>query len=111
MAEMGSSLEIRVYQALLHLGWRRESIAIQTPILGGRQQRGGQVVDFVVYAPQPVPIYANGEYWHRDPEREAQAQADAREVFGVEPVVIWGEEAATDDMARAVVLARVGRGV
>ncbi len=106
---IGSSLEQRIYNALLAVGWRRDAIEIQTPILGGRSTKGGQVLDFVVYRPTPVPICANGEYFHRDDGVEFIKTAQVMEQYGIMPVIIWGEEAQTPDQAEAVVLARVGR--
>ena len=105
----GTTLELRVYQALLKLGWRQQDIEIQTPILGGRSKRGGQVLDFVVYRPSPLPIEANGDYWHRDEEREYLATVEAFAAYGVYPVIIWGSEATTPDETYQVVLNRVGR--
>lgn len=109
MAELGSSLEERVYRALRRAGWGAEDIEIQTPILGGRNWRGGQVIDFVVNRPTPLPIEANGDYWHRNPEIEYLATVEAWKIFGVEPVIIWGSEAETDETCYQVILNRVGR--
>lgn len=109
MAVKQTTLEERIYKALRRAGWRAEDIDIQTPILGGRNTRGGQVIDFVLYRPSPLPIEANGNYWHRDAEAEYLATVEAWGEFGVEPVIIWGSEAENDDMALAVVLNRIGR--
>lgn len=109
MAAKATSLEVMVYQALLRAGWRKSDIEVQTPILGGRNFRGGQVIDFVVNRPSPLPIEANGNYWHRNAEIEYMATVEAWNVYGVEPVIIWGSEAATPEMAYQVVVSRVGR--
>lgn len=109
MAEPGSSLEERIYRALLRSGWDEEQIAAQVPIAGGRSIRGGQVLDFVLYTPIPIPIEVNGDYWHRDSGEEFTDLVTIINIYGREPVVIWGDEAKTDDEALAVVVRKIGR--
>lgn len=106
VAGFGSKLEARVYRALRRAGW--EQIDMQVPILGGRTVPGGQVIDFVLW-PGPIPVFVNGEYWHRNDEVEFLEMAAVQEVYGREPVVIWGGEAQTDEQALATVLRKVGR--
>jgi hypothetical protein len=58
----GSIYEWRLAQALLKAGF---AFDYQVAIYGGRQMRGGQVVDFLVHTvPLPTPVFADGEHWH-----------------------------------------------
>ncbi len=104
-----SDLELRIYRAELALGWQEEQIRLQVAIRGGRNFRGGLVVDQVIYRPFALPVFLNGDFWHRDGGQEHWERAAVFEEFKVEPVVIWGHEAQDDDQAQAVVLARIGR--
>ena len=106
---MGSSLELLIYQALLAEGWRQDQIDIQTPILGGRSRRGGHVIDFVLYTPVAIPINVNGNYWHRNTDKELQADLDIEQRFGRFPVTIWGDKAKDLAQARAEVRRLIGR--
>jgi len=55
--------EILVFQALLDLGKvPGEDFSFQSSILGGRQERGGLVLDFVI--PPDLVISVLGEYFH-----------------------------------------------
>ena len=38
----------------------------QVPVMGGRDRKGGFIVDFVAYTPLPVPIEVFGNYWHEN---------------------------------------------
>ena len=104
----GSMLEKRVYKALLANGWK--DIAWQYPVLGGRVP-GGLVVDFVVYTPMPIPVMVNGDYWHRNDDREFIVTTILAAVFGHDPVVIWGDEAQTQKDANRIVAQKIGRNV
>jgi hypothetical protein len=107
--KMQSSLEMRVYQALLALGWKKEQIDVQTPVLGGRRRVGGLVLDFIVYTPLPIPIRVNGEYWHKNAETEAEMENKLKNYFKAEIVTIWGDEARTLQDAISVVRRKVGK--
>lgn len=110
MSDQGSSsLEVRVYAALLKAGYDRDQIVGQHPIAGGRAVRGGQIIDFVLYTPMPIPIEVNGEYWHRDSGQEFVKNAEIAAIYGREPVVIWGDECKTDEDALATVIRKIGR--
>lgn len=104
-----SSLEARVYRNLLRLGWKKEQIGVQVSINGGRSQKGGQVVDFVVYIPQAVPIRCQGEWWHRDGAQELWEASVIYDEYGRLPVDIYGNEAETDEDCRAALLRKLGR--
>jgi len=58
----GSINEQNVYTAL---GRAKIDFAFQVPLDGGRNVRGGQVVDFIVYVPpRPIALYVQGKHWH-----------------------------------------------
>lgn len=58
----GSTLEYRVALSLTKFHWQ---FLYQYPIFGGRQVRGGQVVDFmVITTPLMTPLFVQGSYWH-----------------------------------------------
>jgi hypothetical protein len=103
-----SNLELWCYLALLELGWRDEDIALQTPLMGGRQIKGGAVVDIILYKPQPCAISLKGRYWHGNNEEEFLEDARLSAEFP-EYVVIWDDEAPTYEAMREVVLQRIGR--
>lgn len=74
--------------------WRLKlTFFYQFIVLGGRNVRGGLVLDFLVDVP-PVwtPLVFNGEWWHRNESQERFNMALLQQEFGVEPVVIWGDE-------------------
>jgi len=59
---VGSKEEARVSVALDKLGYE---YYYQYQLFGGRNVRGGQVIDFIVLVPpKPIPIYVQGRYWH-----------------------------------------------
>ncbi len=105
----GSTLEARVYRALLAAGWQPDQIRVQTPVLGGRSQKGGLVVDFILYTPLEIPIVVNGEYWHKNREEELLMEAKLLRVFDQDPIILWGDEAQTDEAALATVIRKIGR--
>jgi hypothetical protein len=78
----------------------------QYSILGGRDFRGGQVIDFVCFTPLgSIPVFIQGAYWHsyrQDPEQTIKIAA-ARHVFNNEPVLLEEEETDTKEKAFAIV--------
>lgn len=81
----------------------------QVGINGGRGIRGGQVIDFVVFTPRPVPVFIQGEYWHKKSteNEDILKQAAAQEVYGVRPILLMGEETDTRDKAFQAVRTKV----
>jgi len=82
----------------------------QVPIRGGRLLRGGQVLDFLLLIPNPLPVQVFGNYWHR-----AQLKNEDRfklellqQIYGVEPEIIWGAEVQTQEDANARVREIIG---
>lgn len=90
--------EWRVYKALVRLKVR---FIYQVPILGGKQVRGGQVLDFLCYTPFPIPMPIMGKYWHRaSPTNEDKWKlAILRKLFGVEPAVLYDDQLQDDEAA------------
>jgi hypothetical protein len=57
--------EWAVYWALQRLGKRPGiDFDFQSSLQGGRIERGGMVLDFILFDPQNVAINVQGEYWH-----------------------------------------------
>lgn len=101
----GSSIEYNVAAGLAKL---KIAYHYQYPILGGRQVRGGSVIDFFVYTvPMPTPLYVQGDYWHGSATKRIADQWLMRRIQAilhyqcVDPAEIWEHEALTIDMAMA----------
>ena len=61
----GSIPEFMVLQALNRLGLRNGvEFTYQSPLLGGRMEKGGAIVDFLFNDPPDLGINVQGEYWH-----------------------------------------------
>lgn len=77
----GSINEENVYNALQKL---KIEFDYQVPLGGGRNVRGGQVIDFVLYniPPRRVALYVQGAYWHdartKVEDQLKQAEAERR---------------------------------
>lgn len=75
----------------------------QVPILGGRLFRGGQLLDFLLYIPYALPLPVFGNYWHRAQLRNEDKfkLAILRQIYRVEPEIVWGDEVQTQEDANA----------
>jgi hypothetical protein len=75
----------------------------QYEIFDGRERKGGQVLDFLVFTtPLMTPLLVMGEYWHRNKDQEAYRIARIRTYFkgsAFDPVLLWTKDLATVDMA------------
>lgn len=82
----------------------------QVPLNGGRSVRGGQVIDFVVFNPRPVPVFVQGAYWHniRTDAEDQLKQAEARAHYNTEPILLMEDETNTKDKALRAVREKVG---
>lgn len=107
----GSSNEGRLYIGLRRAGWRPEDIEVQTPILGGRSLPGGQVIDFVLLTPIPIPIQVVGAYWHRDASQEFWETVWVWREYGMEPVTFDELETDSVEHATQAVIKKLGRRV
>lgn len=96
----GSVNEWNVAQALDRL---KMPYRYQVPIYGGRRMPGGQVVDFLVeIPPKPIPLYVQGQYWHRQANEMADfiKQIKAGMIPGwADPLLIWEKDCMTVDQA------------
>lgn len=91
----GSTYEQNFYEALTE---KKKNFEYQVPFFGGRV-RGGTVVDFMVYNPDPVLIYVDGARWHTENKTRAYEDVLVRarlEKIGYIVKVI-GEEAETKE--------------
>jgi hypothetical protein len=98
--------EWRVYKAIKRMGL---PFRYQIPMGGGRDQRGGVVLDFLVWNPLAIPLPVNGDYWHSTDERiEMAVIANFLKVSiqYVEDHIIWGSEIPTQEDAYRVVRER-----
>ena len=62
---IGSGPEYLCWQALLKLGLKPDiDFSYQSQLAGGRQTRGGRVVDFEIYNPPDIAINVQGLFFH-----------------------------------------------
>ena len=81
------------YYVALALDKLNYSYSFQVP-LGMSGVRGSQVIDFVVYNPNPVAVFVQGEYWHnKKTEMEDNLKhAAAARYYGAGNVIDFSEE-------------------
>lgn len=109
----GSSYEWNAARALWALGWQ---FGYQIPVMGGRQVRGGQVLDFLVKTvPLKTAVIVNGDYWHQTDEEYTMSELMAALIregvqVNTEPVVLWAAQAATFEAAHAYLNSKLGKG-
>lgn len=89
------------YNVALALETLELPFMFQVEFFGGRRIRGGQVLDFLVYAPFEIPLQVYGEYWH-----EGMLAADdqlklnlIKQSTRADVEIIWGKDAATPEDA------------
>lgn len=109
---VGSTYEANVADALEALGWQ---YWYQYEVAGGRERRGGIIVDFIVWTrPAATPIWVNGRYWHaRREEQDRLQQARLKQLARFptrDPLTMWDENCMTFDDAYAFLLSKIGRG-
>ncbi|MFZ2470649.1 MAG: hypothetical protein WAW52_01780 [Methanothrix sp.] len=82
----------------------------QVPLYGGRNVRGGQVIDFVVYHPRSIPVFIQGAYWHKaaTESEDILKQQAAEAYYKTRPVLLSEEETSTKDKAYRAVLEKIG---
>lgn len=71
----------------------------QVPLFGGRWVAGGQVLDFLVYAPFARPLQIFGEHWHISEltSEERLKLEQIKQVYGQDPVVLWFQDILTQE--------------
>jgi hypothetical protein len=88
----------------------RISYIFQASYWGGRQMRGGVILDFLVYAPFEMPVEVYGDYWHRGQlgANDRYRLSIIEEFFGKRVALVWGNESTTvPDAIRALRRERV----
>lgn len=91
--------------------WRwKVDFSYRVPIRGGSMLRGGQLLDFLLYLPNPHPLQVFGNYWHRVQmnSQDRFKLAILRQVYGVEPFILWGSELQTQEEANIRVREVIG---
>ena len=112
--QAGSSIEWNVAIALGMLGWQFD---YQVPIAGGRNVRGGQVIDFIVHTvPAWTVMAVNGTYWHRNPqmdEYKLEVAVSTLRRYGYNinntPIVVWENSSLTVEAAYQYIYSKIGK--
>jgi len=106
---VGSKEEARIAVAADQQG---REYAYQKSYFGGRDIRGGQVLDFLFYTkPKPTPLFVQGEYWHgRDSESDLKVAQFAHETskFYNPPVEVPASEITSVAAARVILDKELG---
>ena len=102
----GSGPEYLCWQALLKLGLKPDiDFRYQSQLAGGRQDKGGRVIDFEIYNPPDIAINVQGVFYHYE-KGAAVRQSDilTREYLATLGIrLIFVEEDDLIDDARAIV--------
>lgn len=92
----GSEPEWAVYQALIKLGYQEgKDFSYQSPIMGGRMEYGGAVLDFVIHS-VGIAINVQSIYYHYAEQRTRQHDEMIRlavEGMGIKLIYIDEEDA------------------
>ena len=66
------------YASLIELGYQpNEDFTYQSPLMGGRMDKGGAIIDFLFDNPPDLAVNIQGVYYHY----ELGAQTRARDIF------------------------------
>lgn len=82
----------------------------QVPMAGGRDFRGGVVLDYLVYNPYAIPINVNGKRWHKSDERIEEAVIAHVLKVSIDFVhdhVIWDYQIPTQEDSDRIVKLRI----
>lgn len=102
----GSKEEYFVAQGLNKLGLK---YSYQVPVMGGRNVRGGQVLDFLVYTPGKYTIVdVRGTYWHTGAREDSLDILRVTRNYGWELLVAWDTD--VPDEATALSFLRIHLG-
>lgn len=100
----GSIQEVWVAQSLVIL---REPFQYQVVLYGGKQVRGGQVLDFLLTRFN-TPVQVFGDRWHSLRTAEDAYNLSVLEtLYGVPPVVLWGHELTSPEATLTTVRRRL----
>ena len=82
---IGSKPEWMFYASLLELGYQPgEDFTYQSPLMGGRLDKGGLIIDFLFYNPPDLAVNVQGVYYHYELGAETKARdLFARQALGV----------------------------
>ena len=89
-----SSYEYNFGMALEHFG---VDYLFQVSYWGGRDIRGGQVLDFLVWNPFEQPVQIFGEYWHEGQlgSQDKFKLALLEQHFNKKVLIYWGPDVGT----------------
>jgi len=83
----GSRPEWMFYASLIQLGYQPgDDFVYQSPLLGGRLDKGGWIIDFVFNNPPGLAVNVQGIYYHY----ELGAATSARDIFAREALAGQG---------------------
>jgi hypothetical protein len=120
----GTLPERLVAKWLLQRGYELEGVGVpvskgwgfQVPMLGGRDSRGGTVVDIFISpqaskTPKGVAIYPEGAYWHMKAAQFERDQIKYQKLvtMGLRVVTLWDYEAAQPGILDAKMREAVGQ--
>ena len=71
----GSNPEWAFYFALGELGYQEhEDFSYETPLMGGRLDKGGLIIDFLFFNPPDLAVNVQGVYYHYELGSETRAR-------------------------------------
>ena len=83
----GSKPEWAFYASLVELGYQPdEDFTYQSPLMGGRLDKGGVVIDFMFTNPPNLAVNVQGVYYHY----ELGAETKSRDLFARQSLVAQG---------------------
>ena len=101
--------EWRVSQSLDKYGWE---YTYQDPVMGGRNLRGGQIIDFLVSTvPTPTALYVQGPYYHgtKQEQKDKLLQSISFGILNYLVEVVETEELETQEESDSTILNLFGR--
>tara|TARA_R110000765_G_scaffold143839_1_gene245573 strand:- start:1452 stop:1847 length:396 start_codon:yes stop_codon:yes gene_type:complete len=83
----GSLPEWQFYASLIELGYQpNQDFSYQSPLMGGRLDKGGLIIDFLFSNPPNLAVNVQGVYYHY----ELGADTRARDIFARESLAGQG---------------------
>ena len=71
----GSFPEWLFFASLIQLGYQHgEDFSYQSPLQGGRMDKGGAIIDFMFYNPPDLAVNVQGVYYHYELGAETKAR-------------------------------------
>lgn len=83
----------------------------QYEIFGGRDRRGGLIVDFLVWNPSATPLLVHGNYWHKGELTggDRTALVAIEQFFKKEPIIMWADSVQSKENVFAFVRKNVAK--